>query len=87
MTGELQDNDRVLYDWLPRSDDNRSDVRPWEFSLNSNHRFLIQRRFQNVVERWFLISFSCFTGMLFSLWFDLLQVDHTLDTGEKPVET
>ena len=54
LTGDLQDNDRVLYDWLPRNDADPSNVPPWELVLNSNQRFLIQRRSQNVVERWFL---------------------------------
>ena len=38
MTGELQDNDRVLYDWPPRNDANPSNVPPWKFVLNSNQR-------------------------------------------------
>ena len=70
MTGELQDNDRVLYDWPPRNDANPSNVPPWKFVLNSNQRFLTPRRSQNVVQRWFLISLSCSTLMLFSLWFE-----------------
>ena len=87
LTGELQDNDRVLYDWPPRNDADPSNVLLWKFVLNSNQRFLIQRRFQNVVERWFSFFLRCSRRMLFSLWSDFLQVDHTLDNGEMPVKT
>ena len=87
MTRELEDNDRVLYDWHPRNDANPSNVPPCEFVLNSNQRFLIQRRSQNLVERWFLSFLRCSRRMLFSLWFDFLQVDHPLDTREKLVGT
>ena len=78
----------MFYDWPPRSDAKRSDVHPWEFSLNSNRRFLIQlapRMCWNVGSCFlFAVPRGCCS---LSLWFDLLQVDHTLDTGEKPVET
>ena len=87
LTGELQDNDRVLYDWPPRNDANPSNVPPWELVLNSNQRFLIQRRSQSVVERLFSFFIRCSRSMFFSLWFDFLQVDHTLDTGEMLVKT
>lgn len=56
-------------------------------AVYSNQRFLTQQRSQNVVECCLLVFLRCSRRMLFSLWFDLLQVDHTLDTREKPVGT